>query len=256
MTDTAFAPDLDRAVLSVTGPDAAKFLQGLVTNDVARLARDGIVYAALLSPQGKYLADLFLVAADGEVWLDVPRAAGDDLLRRLTLYRLRAQVAIAATDLAVLRGLGPMPPGAHPDPRDPRLGWRAYGPAQALGAPIDWPALHVAARVPVHGADLVAGDSYILELDFPRVNGVDFRKGCYVGQEVTARMHHKTDLKRALLAVRLDGTATPGTPIHTPDGREAGRLGTIAGDRALALIRLDRASGPLVAGGAAVTVSA
>jgi len=257
------APDPGRAVLAVTGPDRLKFLQGLVTNDLNRLARDGIVYAAMLTPQGKYLCDFFLVAAPDvaapdAILIDAPATAADDLARRLSMYRLRAAVAVAALDLPVTRGLGPAPEGARADPRDPRLGWRLYGQSRTEGAAVDWTALEVALNVPAHGSDLVPNDSYILEMGFARLNGVDFRKGCYVGQEVTARMQHKTELRKGLVAVALDGPApaTPGTPILTPDGREAGRLGTVAGDRALAFLRLDRAGGPLSAGDVAVTVLA
>lgn len=250
------APDPDRALVRVTGPDRLKFLQGLVTNDINRLQAGGILYAALLTPQGKYLTDFFLVAEPEAVLIDTPAKAVPDLMRRLALYRLRAQVQVAPADLPVTRGLGPAPDGALPDPRDPGLGWRLYGAALTEGTAPDWAALHVALAVPLHGTDLVPDDSYILEAGFPRLHGVDFRKGCYVGQEVTARMQHKTDLRRGLVQVALDGAAEPGTPILTAEGREAGRLGTVAGNRALALVRLDRAQGLLTAGPARVTLAA
>ena len=102
--------------------------------------------------------------------------------------------------------------------------------------------------MPEYPADLVPDDSYILEMGFERLNGVDFRKGCYVGQEVTARMQHKTELRKGLVRLRIEGTAPPGTPITLEDGREAGRLGTVCGDRALAHLRFDRLQGPLLAG--------
>jgi len=245
------APAPDRRILRVTGPDRVKFLQGLVTNDISRLGTEGLVYAAMLTPQGKYLTDFFLVGQADAVLIDAPAVAGDDLLRRLTLYRLRSAVGIEAEDLPVTRGLGPPPPGARPDPRHPELGWRLYGQALVEGDAVDWAALQVALRVPEHGADLVPSESYILEMGFERLHGVDFRKGCYVGQEVTARMQHKTALRKGLVAVRLDGKAEPGTPILTADGREAGRLGTVSGGQAF--LRLDRAEGVLSAGDAAVS---
>jgi tRNA-modifying protein YgfZ len=258
MTETSLpqtrqcAPDPTRAILRVTGPDRVKFLQGLVTNDVNHLPRTGILYGAILTPQGKYLTD-FLLVADGEaILIDTPAAASDDLLRRLTLYRLRADVQVVATDMPVTTGLGPAPDGALADPRHPDLGWRLYGQAWTEGAAVDWAARHIARMVPIHGTDLIPNDSYILEMGFARLHGVDFRKGCYVGQEVTARMHHKTDLRKGLVAVQLDGPASPGDPILTADGREAGRMGTVSGDRALAFLRLDRASGVLTAGAATV----
>lgn len=262
MTDPAeprrCALDPDRAVLRLSGPDRTKFLQGLVTNNIARAGDDGLIYAALLSPQGKYLTEMLVWAEPGALLLDLPATAADETLRRLALYRLRADVALDRTGLAVMRGLGPAPAGARPDPRDPGLGWRriaAPGDLPASEGPeVDWAALHVARKVPQHGLDLLPGESFVLEFDFPRLDGVDFRKGCYVGQEVTARMRHKTELRRGLFAVALDGPAEPGTPILTADGREAGRLGTVAGRQALALLRLDRAAGSLTAGTAGVRV--
>lgn len=248
------APDPARLVLRLQGPDRAKFLQGLATNDVTRLSAAGILYAALLTPQGKYVTDFFLVHQPEAILLDAPADAADDLMRRLALYRLRAQVTVEATDLPVTRGMGPAPAGALDDPRDPGLGWRLYGAALAEGAAPDWDALQVALRVPRHGHDLIPGDSFILEHGFERLRGVDFRKGCYVGQEVTARMQHKTDLRRGLVTLALDGPVAPGTPVTTADGREAGRIGAVAGHRALALLRLDRIAEGLTAGGVGVRV--
>lgn len=246
--------DPSRVVLSISGPDRETFLQGLVTNDVRHLAQ-GPVYAAILTPQGKYLADFLLVPGpDGTIWLDVAAPLADDLLRRLTMYRLRAQVSIARTDLSVTRGLGDAPPGAVPDPRHPALGWRAYGAPG--GAPVvDWDAIRVAHVIPESGVELIPNDTYILEAGFERLHGVDFRKGCYVGQEVTARMKHKTELRKGFAGVSLSGFAAAGTRV-TADGREIGHLTTVSGHRAIAWLRLDRAEAPMQAGDAAVTLSA
>jgi hypothetical protein len=240
--------DAARVLAAVEGTEALPFLQGLVTNDVLPLAQGpGIVWTALLTPQGKYLADFFVVQTGGRLLLDLPRAVADATLRRLALYRLRADVGLVPLDLPVSRGLGPPPPGALSDPRHPALGWRRYGTPG--GAPaVDWDALRVAHLVPEAGRDLIPDDSYILEMGFERLHGVDFRKGCYVGQEVTARMKHKTDLRKGLVRVRIEGEAAEAAPVTTDDGREAGVLRTRAGDRALAWLRHDRAGGPLRAG--------
>jgi len=250
---TRCAPDTARTILRVTGAERAAFLQGLVTQDVNRLADRGIIYAALLTPQGKYLADFFLIAWDDAILIDVATEQADDLERRLTLYKLRSKVVIERADLPVTRGIGPAPDGALPDPRDPMLGWRLYGATLAQGAPPDWDALRVAARAPEAGAELIPNDSFILEMGFERLGGVDFRKGCYVGQEVTARMRHKTTLRKGLIRVRIDGIVEPGTELLTEDGKTAGTLHTVAGDRGLAWLRFDRATGPLTAGAAQVT---
>jgi len=241
----------ERTILRIFGADRRDFLQGLVTNDLRQIDR-GLVYAALLSAQGKYLADFFLVPAPEAILVDVQTTLAAGLLRRLGLYRLRADVTLGETDLAVRRGLGVAPEGAFADPRHPALGWRAYGP-DAGGAPtIDWGALRVAHIIPESGIELIPDETYILEAGFERLNGVDFRKGCYVGQEVTARMKHKTDLRKGLTRVRVTGPAMSGTPILA-DGKEAGTLFTRAGDLALAHLRFDRAGGPMTAGGAQVT---
>jgi tRNA-modifying protein YgfZ len=242
-----------RRIVTIAGADALTFLQGLVTNDVLPLAKGpGIVWTAMLTPQGKYLADFLVVNTGAEFLLDLPATLADATLRRLTMYRLRADVQMSDSPLSVTRGLGPAPAGALPDPRHPALGWRHYAAGQATEAPVDWDAIRVEHLIPEAGTELIPDDSYILEHGFERLHGVDFRKGCYVGQEVTARMKHKTELRKGLVRVAVRGETAPGTPILA-DGREAGRLGTRSGDRALAWLRLDRAEGAMTAGEAIVT---
>ncbi|MCL4676731.1 MAG: folate-binding protein, partial [Pararhodobacter sp.] len=202
---SACAPEHGRAILRVEGEDRVKFLQGQVTQDMARVLRDGIAYGAVLTPQGKLFADFLLVDDGDAILIDVAESLADALLQRLTMFRLRSRVTVSRADRPVTRGLGAMPDGALPDPRHAALGWRLYGLALTEGAPIDWEARRVAACVPETGVELQPNESYILELDFERLNGVDFRKGCYVGQEVTARMHHKTELRRRLMTVSVAG---------------------------------------------------
>ena len=239
--------DHTRRVLRLTGADTHDFLQGLVTNDVGGL-QSGAVYAAMLTPQGKYLADFFLVPDGDSVLLDVAEPLADGLAKRLSLYKLRSDVAIADTDLVPARGPGAAPDGAWPDPRDASLGWRAYDGRDS--APADWDALHVAACVPRSGIELTP-DTFILEAGFERLNGVDFRKGCYVGQEVTARMKHKTELRKGLAKVAVDGAVDPGTPI-TAGGKTAGTLFSQAGGEGIAYLRFDRAGPDMEAGAARV----
>jgi len=242
----------DRRVVTVEGADSLTFLQGLVTNDVLRLGKaPGIVWAALLTPQGKYLADFFIVRQGEALLLDLPEVVADATLRRLTMYRLRADVRLAPATLHVQRGLGDAPPDSLPDPRHPALGWRRYGAEAGTAPQIDWDAIRVAHVIPETGRELLVDDSYILEAGFERLHGVDFRKGCYVGQEVTARMKHKTELRKGLARLRITGEAAYGTEI-TADGKPAGTLFTRSGDRAIAYLRLDRATGPMQAGAAVV----
>jgi tRNA-modifying protein YgfZ len=248
----------DRAVLRVSGPEARDFLQGVVTNDVRRVDT-GPAYAALLNPQGKYLFDFLMIRDGEEVLLDVKADAADALARRLGLYRLRARVTIELARLGVVVGIGaPAPEGALPDPRDATLGWRLYAadPDAVLAGvepldPAEWHALRIERAVPETGVELVPEDTYILEAGFERLGGVDFRKGCYVGQEVVARMKHKTELRKGLAPVRIEGEAPPpGTEIIAGDGRVAGTLYSSAGDLGLAHLRFDRAAGPMTAGAA------
>lgn len=238
----------DRTVLRISGADRVGFLQGLVTNDVSDL--DGrLVYAALLTPQGKYLADFFLTGVEDAILLDVKSDLAEALRRRLAMYRLRADVVIEPAGLHVLRGLGETPEGALADPRCAALGWRAYADAPGAEGETDWDALRVTHCIPETGIELIPDESYVLEAGFERLNGVDFHKGCYVGQEVTARMKHKTELKKGLVTVAIDGAAPVGTPVMA-DGKTAGTLFTQSGGRAIAHLRLDRAQGTLTANGA------
>ncbi len=240
----------DRQVLEVTGEDRVHFLQGLVTNDVSGLGQ-GILYAALLSPQGKYLADFFLVGLRDRILIDVKADHAKALLRRLSMYRLRSKVAIHSTDIAVTRGVGAPPDGALPDPRHPSLGWRTYGEVSEEAPSIDWDDLRVAACVPETGIELVPDDTYIVEAGFERLRGVDFRKGCYVGQEVTARMKHKTEVRKGLAKVAVSRAVPVGTPIEA-DGKPAGVLYTQARGYGIAYLRFERASGEMRAGPAEV----
>ncbi|WP_272003605.1 CAF17-like 4Fe-4S cluster assembly/insertion protein YgfZ [Roseovarius sp. ZX-A-9] len=243
---------MTRIIHQITGQDAASFLQGLITNDIAKLEH-GLVYAAMLTPQGKYLADFFLSRHGDAILLDIDAGLSPGFIQRLNMYRLRADVQITQSDLKVARGTGPAPEGALDDPRHPALGWRLYGET-AGGDGTDWDALRVAHCVPQSGIELTP-DTFILEAGFGRLNGVDFRKGCYVGQEVTARMKHKTELRKGLATVEISGTAPVGTTI-TADGKPAGTLFTQSGGRAIAYLRFDRAQGAMQAGDATITYTA
>mgnify|MGYP005847908627 CR=1 FL=1 len=238
-----------RKIIEITGSDAEHFLQGLVTNDLAGLDH-GLVYTAMLTPQGKYLADFFLLRRGAAIWLDVDDSLAASLLQRLSMYKLRADVTLTETDIQLRRGTGPTPEGALPDPRHPDLGWRLYGDTDGDDG-TDFDLIRVAHCIPETGIELTP-DTFILEAGFDRLRGVDFRKGCYVGQEVTARMKHKTALRKGLTLVAVRGTAPVGTPITTAEGKPAGTLFTQAGGRGIAYLRFDRAAPGMQAGGARV----
>ncbi len=242
----------DRGVVSVSGPDALKLLQGLVTNDVAQLDTAPAMHSGLLSPQGKILFDFFVVRTRDGALLEVARDRAADLVKRLKLYKLRADVSIAdVSDAhAVLALFGPGAhlddPRAYPDPRLPALGWRAIvaagEPMDASADAADYHQQRIALGVPEGGRDYAFGDAFPHEALFDQLNGVSFTKGCYVGQEIVSRMEHRgTARSRVVPVVAAGGALISGTPVQAGD-IEIGTVGSVAGDRGLALIRLDRAA--------------
>jgi tRNA-modifying protein YgfZ len=253
----------DRGVLSVSGAEATVFLQGLLTNDVERLEPGEARYGALLTPQGKILFDMIVVRTpdgdDPSYLIDCAAAQAADLARRLGFYRLRAKVAIAdvSADRAVAAFWGDERPSIdgllYADPRDPRLGWRAIVPRPAAAAVglehlNEYEGLRIAVGAPKGGLDFAYADAFPHDANFDRLNGVDFDKGCYVGQEVVSRMKHRGAARKRVARVKLAGPApAPGTPVM--DGELAvGALGSSSGREALAMLRIDRAEEAMAAG--------
>ena len=237
----------DRAVLTALGPDAVGFLQGLLTNDVASAQEGEARFAALLTPQGKILADMIAVRRIDGFWLDVPKALAADLAKRLGFYKLRAKVAIAdVSDSFAVTALGaPLHAAAvYADPRAAALGERAIvARADAAGLPserADYDSLRIASGVPEGGVDFTYGESFPHDVNMDLFHGVDFAKGCYVGQEIVARMQHKGGVRKRVVRLRFDGeTPAPGAPVM--DGDIAlGALGGAGGGVALAVLRIDR----------------
>ncbi len=233
---------MQRKVFRISGTDARKFLQNLITNDVKRLDT-GSVYSALLTPQGKFIADFFLIPDGNDILMDVDTDAAATLIPRLNMYKLRADVTISETDLIVSRGLNDAPEGAVADPRDANIGWRYYGAEDHDKETVDWDALRVDHKIPEMGRELDT-ESYILEMGFEGLNGVDFQKGCYVGQEVTARMKHKTELRKGLVRLVADADIPENADVMS-NGKVIGRTHTSVGKRALAYLRYDRADGDI-----------
>ena len=250
----------DRALLRLGGADRVDFLQGLVSNDVKRLEKEPAIYAALLSPQGKLLFDFFVIAAAGHLLIDCPASQSADLMRRLLMYRLRAAVDIDAVGdqarlYAALPTAGGTPPPtpddgvlAYRDPRDRRMGWRliageAWQPDGNSFRPAtiaDYRAVQMALAIPDSTGDLRPGKDFPAECNFERLNAVDFDKGCFIGQELTARIHYRGKLKKRLIALR----ATPPLPAGSTDmaitlnGREVGHIRSARGSLAMAMCRV------------------
>ena len=246
----------DRAVLEVTGADRVSFLQGLVSNDVTAAQPGRAVWAALLTPQGKWLADFFISADTDRLLLDVEAAQAAMLTQRLTRFRLRAKVAVAPVPLHVYAGWNePPPPGAAPDPRLPGAGWRWLTAEQptATATPEDHDLHRLALGLPAGSRDLEAEKTTLLEAGFDALGGVSWTKGCYMGQELTARTKYRGLLKRQLIPVRVAGALPPpGTPILA-DGAEVGTMRSGRDDRGLALLRLDATDRTLHCGDAVLT---
>ena len=244
----------NRAVLSVTGEDRVAYLQGLVSNDVAAAAPGRAVWAALLTPQGKWLADFFIFADGERLLLDVEAGQRDDLARRLTRFRLRAKVAVAADPLEVYAAWdgAPGPTGlVAPDPRLEAAGWRILADDLASNADAAAYDRHrIGLGLPDGCRDMEADKSVLLEAGFDELNGVSWSKGCYMGQELTARTKYRGLLKRRLVPVSAAAPLpAPGTAV-TREGQEVGTLRSTNGSVGLALVRLDALDAPLVCGAA------
>jgi hypothetical protein len=274
-----------RGAIVVAGDDRQAFLQGLVSNDVRRVAADRAIYAALLTPQGRYLHDFFIAAIGDAFYLDCEAERRDDLRRRLSLYRLRSKVTLAdAMDtfaVALVFGAdalerlalaaepgraAPLDGGcAYVDPRLPELGARAILPREgavealqrrglAPGSAEDYERLRLSLGVPDGSRDLPVEKAILLENGFDELNGIDWEKGCYLGQELTARTRYRGLVRKRLLPVAVDGPLpAPGTPVLAGD-KEAGEMRSGADGFGLALLRLEHLDvGPLSAGNSRIT---
>jgi hypothetical protein len=290
-----FAPLPSRALIAVSGPDWRSFLQGLITQDIETLKPGEARFGALLTPQGRLLYDLFVVGRDDGCWLDVLAQHRDAILQRLAMYRLRAKVELVADktpvsilfsrhpresgdpglfrdDLSTVEGFSKVRAetqnawvpafagmtGFARDPRLPALGWRGYGVSPPLDASVaDEDAVEaqkLALGVP-GPADWGSDKTYPIEANFDLLNGIDFKKGCFVGQETTSRMKRRGQIKSRMLPIAFDGPApAPGAEILAGELR-AGEVTSVGDGRAMALLRLDRAQGAnLTVDGRPVTV--
>ena len=264
-----WCPLPDRVITRVHGPDAREFLQNVVTNDLDRLQRDQALYAALLTPQGMYLHDFLMIESDDAILLDSERERQPDLARKLALYRLRSKAAIEIDETLTV-GVGF---GAHVaqameldgsrgrargldegvvfvDPRSEEVGVRAYLPEARLaeffaaagfteGSHDDYDGQRLSAGIPDGSRDLVIGRSYLLESNFDLLDGVSFSKGCYIGQENTARQRYRGTVRRRLARVTVASgpVPEPGTPIRLGN-RDVGTMRSSHGGEGLAHVRL------------------
>jgi folate-binding protein YgfZ len=258
----------DRKILRVTGEDAGKFLHGIVTKAVEGLTPGQAVFTALLTPQGKIVVDFFVVAVDpeegGGFLLDAPAALADELAKKLGFYKLRAKVEIVPRpDLAVAVVLDKEPPESlglvYLDPRHAGLGWRVVLPAEAAQAALEaagakispaqnWQGRRISMGIPEGGQDFIYGDTFPHEADMDLIGGVDFNKGCFIGQEVVSRVERRDIARKRVVPVAFESAPEAGVEITAGD-KPVGYMGSAAGRLGMAMLRLDRADEALKAGG-------
>src|SRR3984893_14578774 len=262
----AFLPD--RGVVKVSGEDARNFLNGLVTTDVTQLAPSLGRFGALLTPQGKIIVDFLITEAPsghgGGFLIDCPRALAQGLADKLGFYKLRAKVKVEnlSDHLGVVAAwdgdLAVKPDLSFADPRSEALGWRILVPeelkqkvADLIGADLvdssAYDAHRIASVVPRGGLDFMYGDAFPHETNMDRLNGVDFDKGCYIGQEVVSRMQHRGTARTRTVRVWLAGPAPEAGSTVLAGDKSVGIMGSAADHHGLALIRVDRASEALEA---------
>lgn len=260
----------DRGIIGITGDDRIKFLQGLVSNDMRKVTWDCAIHAAFLTPQGKYLHDFFAVQNGNELWLDCERARLPDLMKRLSLYKVRSKInlhdlsgelmviAVIGVGCCAFIGLGGPSGHAMPfnqgvafiDPRFRKMGARVILPRGnvqmtfnnvgcALGSREHYDILRIKFGLPDGSRDLTVEKAILLENGFAEMGSIDWNKGCYIGQELTARMKHRNLIKKRLIPVKVKGSLpVTGTPLMQ-NGKEIGEIKSGSGTWALALLRLD-----------------
>lgn len=247
---------LARSLIRVSGPDARSFLNNLLTQDLARLDETGVIYAALLTPQGKVFADMFVWDDADDLILDADPTRGGALLQRLAMYKLRADVVMedVSTEDNVSVSSAPFG-GAVADPRLPTLGWRAIESGPPFEAAADYERLRLALGVPDLARDAGPDEVFAGEALLEELNGVAYDKGCFIGQENVSRMKRRATTRKKFCPIEFDGpTPAYGTPIQA-GGADLGSVRTGMEGRAIALLRLDRAltaTAPLTAAGRSV----
>lgn len=259
----------DRAIIALSGEDTITFLQGLITNDADRLSQGDALYAAMLSPQGKFLHDFFLLPTQEHILIDIHADRAEDLYKRLSMYKLRSNVTITRKNdtkvMAIWGGEIPSLPDGDiyfmADPRLPAMGLRIYAAPETL-EPLhtgmqqgDYENHRIGLGIPDGAKDMHIDKSLLMEFGFESLHGVSFSKGCYVGQEVTARSKFRGQVRKSLYLVTADTTLPPQGTLIIRDTIQLGELLSVSGQRGLALLRteeLEKTQLPIMANGTAL----
>jgi folate-binding protein YgfZ len=253
----------DRRIIVLSGPEARPFLQGLITNDIEKLGPGRALYTALLTPQGKILFDFLIAEGDGALMLDCHRDVRDALVKRLSMYRLRAKVEIEPRDqLSVYAGAVGERGMSFTDPRLPALGERTIGASAEMPSAVPGAAAYLERRLEIgvpEASDFGSDKMFALDADLDELHAVDFEKGCYVGQELTARMKHRGTARKRLLPVVTEDDSPLLSGDISVTGRPIGEVVSVHGSRGYALIRLDKleeaAAGTFLAGEKSVRIA-
>lgn len=234
----------DRSILEISGPENKRFLQGMITNDLSKASAKNLIYAAMLNAQGRFLCDFFIFERDGKLFLDCPAKRRDEILQKLIFYKLRAQIEIKKND--EIKVIWNQEDHSFPDPRTSKMGYRLYTNSQ-ITTTRDLQNYHlhrIQNKIPESEYDLTYEKSFILEFGFDDLNAISYDKGCYIGQEITARTHHKGEIRKKIFYIKTDAKkAEKNSAITTSDGSPAGAIlsSVFYGNElhALALIKLE-----------------
>lgn len=267
MTNTLSIPLTNRSVIRLRGADAETFLQGLLSNDVRKATPHHALYALILTPQGKFLYDFFIIRHDDGLLLECSAARTLEIIKKLGMYKLRSEVSIedasAQYNVMALTGISNAPEGviAYVDPRNPALGVRVLLEKNAslphpTGNYTDYETLRIGLGIPSGDEDMISGEDFPHDFGMDNLNAIDYQKGCYVGQEVTARVHHRGKARKKIYCISLPRPAAKGTAI-TVGGRTFGSLLSSINGKALALLdqeMVEKEKEPLTIDGTEVTI--
>jgi folate-binding protein YgfZ len=246
----------DRTVVAVSGEDAREFLQGLITNDIHKVTAEKAVFAALLSPQGKFLYDFFIIAHDGKFLLETDKAGVPELIKRLTMYKLRSRVEISEMPEIQVAWSKSQVSGniVYADPRLPEMGFRIIGKNLNAASNDEYDKNRISLGIPEGGKDLIYNKSFPMQWAYDKLNAIDFNKGCYVGQEVTARSKHIGTMRKAPYMIQAEATLPPQETPVLADGKEIGVLASSINNTGLALLNIEAVNtGKLSAAEMAIT---